>query len=87
MVGRKIIVTSLIAIIIGAITATTAASPWKFAVLADIGAEAYSAYDSDVASNTLEFLVRDIKNQGVDLVISPVIGLLAAIISGIIRNS
>jgi len=39
--------------------------------LADIRAEPNSAYDSDIAANTLEFLVQDIKNQGVDLVIFP----------------
>jgi hypothetical protein len=64
---RKIIIILMIAIIVGAITASTAASPWKFAVLSDIN----YAYDSDVAANTLEFLVRDIKNQSVDLVIFP----------------
>ncbi|MDD1752493.1 MAG: metallophosphoesterase [Methanotrichaceae archaeon] len=43
------------------------ASSWKFAVLSDIN----YADGLDVAANTLEFLVRDIKNQGVDLVIFP----------------
>jgi hypothetical protein len=54
-------------------TATIVASPffWKFAVFADMRAESNSAYDSDVAANTLEFLVKDMKSQGVDLVIFP----------------
>jgi len=67
---RKIIIILMIAIIVGAITATTATSPWKFAVLADINGANY-ANGFDVATNTLEFLVRDIKNQDVDLVIFP----------------
>jgi hypothetical protein len=43
------------------------ASPWKFAVLAD------SNYSEglDTTANTLKFLVRDINNQNVDLVIFP----------------
>jgi 3',5'-cyclic AMP phosphodiesterase CpdA len=57
----------LLAIIVGAFTATTVASPWKFAVLSDIN----YAETLDVAANTLEFLARDIKNQDVDLVIFP----------------
>jgi len=61
----------LIATIIGATatTATTVASPWKFAVLADILVG--DADNSDAAANTLEFLAKDMKNQGVDLVIFP----------------
>jgi hypothetical protein len=57
----------MLAIIAGAITATAAANPWKFAVLADIN----YAEGLDVAALTLEFLAEDMKNQGVDLVIFP----------------
>ena len=46
---------------------STAASPWKFAVLSDIN----YAEGLDVAALALEFLASDIKNQGVDLVIFP----------------
>jgi hypothetical protein len=49
------------------IATTTIASPWKFAVLSDIN----YVEGQNVAANTLEFLVRDMKNQGVDLVIFP----------------
>jgi hypothetical protein len=69
MVGLigKIIAVLTLSIIVGAITATTVASPWKFAVLSDIN----YADGRDIEAYTLEFLVRDIKNQGVDLVIFP----------------
>jgi hypothetical protein len=48
------IVILMLAIIVGAITATAAASPWKFVVLSDLNYHE----GLNVAANTLDFLLE-----------------------------
>ncbi len=56
-------------VIVVTLIATGTASSWKFAVLADSRATNWDNNGLGIASNTLTILAKDIKNQGVDLVI------------------
>jgi hypothetical protein len=68
---RKLVALLIIVIVTDAVMTAGVASSWKFAVLADSRAESWDNNDLGVAANTLGILVKDIKNQSVDLVVFP----------------